>query len=200
VLSGCTPVAPKPVSTTLPPPTGSCTITPDAAATYHVGDQSTFYFDTTGCIGGPLQWSVVAGAIPRGMSGPIFQGQTAGEVDGRPVTEGTYIFTLKATDSLGQTDVENFTISVVAPRAISILPAILPAGLLSSPYQVNLTADGGLPGYLWTLNAGTLPPGMSLTRNMLAGRPTARGTYTFTLRATDSRAASGNRTYSLVIN
>ena len=33
------------------------------------------------------------------MSGPFSQGQTAGAVSGRPITEGNYSFTVQVTDS-----------------------------------------------------------------------------------------------------
>ena len=60
--------------------------------------------------------------------------------------------------------------------------------------------NGGLPGYLWSLGGGALPPGFSLSRNMLfSTRATTKGTYTFTIRATDSRGTIGTRTYTITI-
>lgn len=117
-LSGCTPTPPKPAGTN-PPPSGPCVITPAAPVTYHVGDLSTDYFATTGCdtSTSSVQWLFLAGRIPVGMSGPYFQGQTAGAVSGRPTTQGTYSFRVQVTDSAGATDTETFTITVAPPRA-----------------------------------------------------------------------------------
>jgi hypothetical protein len=203
-LAGCTPKAVTPPPTTTPPPSGGCVINPGAPASYPAGDLATYFLTTTGCVGGPVQWTLVAGSIPPGMGSPIFQGQTAGAVTGRPTTEGTYTFTLKVTDAVGATDTETFTISVVAPRAVTITtPSALPAGSRGKPYQVNLSATGGLPGYLWTLQAGTLPGGMRLSTGSIAsiaGTPTTRGTFSFTVRATDARGATGDRTFSMTIN
>jgi hypothetical protein len=111
-LSGCTPSI-TPVPTTPPPPSGSCVINPSAPGTFPAGTSAVYFFTTTGCVGGPLQWKVIAGAIPTGMSGPNFQGQTAGNIIGTPTLKGTYTFTLLATDATGATDSETFTITIV---------------------------------------------------------------------------------------
>jgi Putative Ig domain len=199
-LSGCTPSI-VPVPTTPPPPSGACVIDPGAPATFHAGDVSVYNFTTTGCIGGPLQWKVAAGAIPTGMSGPNFQGQTAGNLIGTPTLEGTYRFMLQATDGTGATDAEIFTITVTAPRPLTITtPSTQPAGTFGQNYCcVQLAADGGVPGYLWTLRSGTLPPGLQLSRGVIGGTPTRRGTFSFTVRATDSRGATADRTISIAI-
>ena len=63
-----------------------------------------------------------------------------------------------------------------------------------------LSADGGVPGYDWTLRAGALPPGRQLARGVIGGTPTTRGTFTFTIRATDSRGTTADRTFSITVN
>ena len=118
-LSGCTPTV-TPVPPVPAPPTGSCVITPQAPATVTAGTSSTVYFQSTGCNttfnGGatptPVQWKVVAGTIPTGMTGPNFQGTTAANIIGTPSIRGTYQFTLQVTDQVGATDQENFTVNV----------------------------------------------------------------------------------------
>jgi hypothetical protein len=199
-LSGCTPSTTPPPATT-PPPSGSCVIDPAAPATFHAGDNSVYNFTTTGCTGGPLQWRVIAGGIPTGMTGPNFQGQTAGNVIGTPTLEGTYTFTLQATDGTGGTDAETFTITVTEPRPLTITtPSAQPGGTVGQSYCcVRLGADGGVPGYAWTLRAGTIPPGLQLSRDVIAGTPTTRGTFSFTVRATDSRGATADAAFSITI-
>lgn len=200
-LSGCTPTPATPPANQ--PPTGSCVITPGAPATYHAGDLSTYFMSTTGCntSSGPLQWAFVAGRVPVGMTGPFFQGQTAGAVSGRPTTEGTYDFTVRATDSVGATDTETFEITVVAPRPVTVSTATVPNGVVGSSYQVNLGADGGVPGYVWSHTSGTLPSGLQVTtRGALAGVPSARGTFTFTVGVTDSRGTTAHATYTVTIS
>jgi hypothetical protein len=176
-------------------------IDPAAPATFHAGDASVDTFTTTGCTGGPLVWKVVAGVIPTGMSGPNFQGQAAGNLIGTPTLEGTYTFMLQATDATGATDSEIFTITVTAPRPLTITtPSAQPGGVVGQSYCcVQLAADGGVPGYTWTLRSGTLPAGLQLSRGVIGGTPTTRGTFSFTVRATDARAATADRTVSITI-
>jgi Putative Ig domain len=199
-LSGCTPApATPPVAL---PPTGSCVIAPSAPAAFSLGDLSTSFFTTTGCdtSTAPVQWSLVEGQTPLGMGSPVFQGQTGGALSGRPTLEGTYTFTLGVVDSVGATDTETFTITIAAPRPVAVTtdPALRPA-TRGAAYDVLLAADGGLPGYTWSLAAGTLPPGVRVTGGHVAGTPTATGTYTFTVAATDSRGDTGTRTLTLTI-
>jgi hypothetical protein len=118
-ISGCTPSV-TPVPAQPAPPTGSCVITPQAAATLTAGTNSTVYFQSTGCdtttnsgaTPTPVQWKVVAGVIPTGMTGPNSQGTTAANIIGTPSIRGTYQFTLQVTDQVGATDQENFTVNV----------------------------------------------------------------------------------------
>lgn len=118
-LSGCT-VSVVPVPAVPPAPTGSCVITSQAPATLTSGTNSTVYFQTTGCdtttnsgaTPTPVQWKVVAGVIPTGMTGPNSQATTAANIIGTPSIPGTYRFTLQVTDQVGDTDQENFTVNV----------------------------------------------------------------------------------------
>ncbi len=111
-LSGCTPTV-VPVPPVPAPPTGSCVITPQDPVTLTAGANTSVYFLTTGCASSPLQWTVVAGVIPTGMTGPNFQGTTAGNIIGTPSIPKSYQFTLQVTDETGATDQENFTVNVV---------------------------------------------------------------------------------------
>ncbi|MGV8056524.1 MAG: putative Ig domain-containing protein [Smithellaceae bacterium] len=66
-------------------------------------------------------------------------------------------------------------------------PATLPQGQESSLYSYTFTASGTAGGDRWSISAGSLPPGLSLTSNtntsvVLSGTPTTAGTYTFTIK------------------
>lgn len=200
-LAGCTPAPVTPPITDPPPPTGSCVIDPGAPGTLTVGDLQSYFFTTTGCTG-PVQWALVAGRIPPGMDAPVFQGQTAGMVGGRPTTEGTYTFSVQVTDAAGATDIATFTITVVAPRPLTVTTGALPQATPGQAYQVNLAADGGLPNYSWALKSGTLPRGVQLFTgavSAIAGTPTTTGTFVFTVTVTDSRGTTSDRTLSLTV-
>ena len=118
-IPGCTPSI-IPVPPTPAPPTGSCVITAVPSATLALGTNSVVNFSTSGCdtttnsgfTPTPVQWRVVAGSIPTGMSGPNSQGTTAGNIIGIPSIRGTYRFTLQVSDQIGATDQENVTVTV----------------------------------------------------------------------------------------
>ncbi|WP_448624930.1 PKD domain-containing protein [Geodermatophilus sp. URMC 64] len=117
-LSGCTPST-KPV-TAPAAPTGTCVITPADPATLTLNRSTSYLFTTSGCnttfntgaTPTPVQWKVVAGSIPTGMTGPNSQGTDAGNIIGTPTVAGTYTFTLQVTDSADQRDQENVTLTV----------------------------------------------------------------------------------------
>jgi len=58
-------------------------------------------------------------------------------------------------------------------------------------YTDTVDCVGGLSTYTWSVFAGALPPGLALAgattvQETISGTPTTAGTYTFTMRVTDS--------------
>ena len=77
----------------------------------------------------------------------------------------------------------------ITPSAspITVSPASLPTLTAGTSFSQTLTSTGGLAPYTYTLQTGTLPPGLSLSSSgVLSGTPTQRGGYTFSVRSTDS--------------
>ncbi len=64
-----------------------------------------------------------------------------------------------------------------------------PGGLIGKPYDDPLSVFG-IPAPSVSLQAGALPPGLTLAGYDISGTPTHAGTYAFTLRV-DNRATSG---------
>jgi large repetitive protein len=157
-----------------------------------------------------MQWSLVAGRIPPGMTGPHLQGVGSGFVTGRPTTIGTFQFTIRGRDNIGQTDTAVFTINVVAARPVTITTEGFfssPPGprVGESPCCWNLFSDGGTPGYTYAVVAGALPTGTSIVRfsngTRISGTLRAAGTFTFSLVSTDSRGSrSAPKQFTIVVN
>jgi uncharacterized protein (TIGR03437 family) len=100
----------------------------------------------------------------------------------------------------GCPDIQTGNFTVTCPT-ITINPATLPAGTLNAAYNQTLTASGGIAPHTFTLSAGALPSGLTLSAaGALTGTPTQRGTFNFTVKATDVNGCMGTRAYSLVIN
>ncbi len=90
------------------------------------------------------------------------------------------------------------TANFSAPVSIST-GAALTAGLMGTPYNLQLVATGGTGTFTWTLNGGTLPQGLTLSAGgLLAGTPGASGDYAFTVAAT-SGSLNGTRDVTLSI-
>jgi hypothetical protein len=87
------------------------------------------------------------------------------------------------------------------PVPVTIATASLPAGTVGVAYSTALSARGGTGPYTFAISSGTLPGGVALSSaGVLAGTPTAAGTVTLGLTATDSLGATGSESLSLAIN
>lgn len=65
----------------------------------------------------------------------------------------------------------------------------------------SLNATGGTAPYAWTLESGSLPPGINLNGDgTFSGTTTASGLYTFTARAMDSLGTSDMADFTLLVN
>lgn len=71
---------------------------------------------------------------------------------------------------------------------LSISTSELPSGAIGEPYIVFLDADGGIEPYSWSLDSGSLPPGLELDTlsGMIIGYPEESGVYPCSLGVKDS--------------
>ncbi|WP_439449035.1 putative Ig domain-containing protein [Stenotrophomonas sp. ATs4] len=146
-------------------------------------------YPTTALIGGggiqPYTFAVSSGGLPPGLA------LNAGSITGTPTTQGTFAFSVTATDSTAGTPLTGtagYSITVAAPT-ISVTNAPS-AAAINTPYSFSLTGAGGIAPYSYTLDGGTtLPAGLVLASNgTISGTPTVLGLKNFTVRITDSSA------------
>jgi len=82
---------------------------------------------------------------------------------------------------------------------VSITTSSLAGGVVGTSYSQTLAATGGTSPYTWT-SAGALPGGLNLSSaGVISGEPTSAGTYTFTVKATDSATPKASASASLTI-
>ena len=142
----------------------------------------------------------LTGALPAGVT---FSGNT---LSGTPTVPGSYAISVTATDTqltgAGSpfTITQAYTLDVPAPTIV-VDPATLPAVTAGVAYSQAITASGGVGPYGFTVTAGALPAGLTLSSTgTLAGTPTTSGTFNFTVTATDANGQTGTRAYTLTVN
>jgi hypothetical protein len=142
---------------------------------------------------GPYTFAVSSGALPSGINL-----SSAGLLSGTTTATGPFSVTIRAFDAGEFSGTRAYTLTVVAPT-IALSPASLPAGTVGTTYHQAITASGGQAPYTYAVTAGSLPAGLTLSGGVLTGTPTASGTSTFTVTATDANLFTGSRAYSLTI-
>jgi hypothetical protein len=92
----------------------------------------------------------------------------------------------------------NFTVQPC--NGIQITTTNLPDGQANSYYNIQLQASSCNGNFNWSLNSGTLPPGLTLySGGPLNGTPSASGTYYFSVHVSDGSGNSTNQSFSLFI-
>jgi uncharacterized delta-60 repeat protein len=129
-------------------------------------------------------------------------------IGGTPTVAGTETFTITATDSLGVTGSNSYSVTV-NPTLTGLSPAALPADpVYVLPYSQVIAAEGGTNPTL-TVSAiqnpipGLVVPASGTSSITISGTPTAPGTETFTVTATDSVGppfATTSTTYTITAN
>ncbi|MEW6365850.1 MAG: putative Ig domain-containing protein [Acidobacteriota bacterium] len=146
----------------------------------------------------PYTYAVTSGALPDALA--LSPG--TGEIYGTPTAEGTFSFTVTATDSLSCAGSRQYTIEVASCPTIVVNPQTLPDGAVGIEYSQTIAASGGTPPYAYLVSGGGLPPGLALDAvgGTIAGRPAAEGTYSFTVAVYDNRICSATHDYAIKID
>ena len=143
---------------------------------------------------GTVTYALTAGSLPAGL---ILS--SSGIISGIPSVIGAYNFTVTATDSsipTPLTKTQVFNVNIMAAVPMNILPLVLPTMTQGVAFSQVLSVSGGVGPYTYSITAGALPTGLTLTTGgTLSGTPTLNGSYTFTITVTDSLGAISHRAY-----
>jgi hypothetical protein len=129
---------------------------------------------------------------------------SGGLLSGTPGSAGTFSIIVTVTDSSTPTQMtasQSFSILISSNAVLAIVaPSPVQNAAVASPYYLGLTASGGTPPYIWLVASGMLPSGISLTSGgVLAGTPTAPGTFNFTLEVRDAASATATLPLGLTV-
>ncbi len=147
------------------------------------GAVNTAYSQTLTAAGGvpPYVWSLGAGgSLPPGLS----LNTATGVISGTPADASSLTFSVKVTDSVGDTGFGTFTINILAPLRMGG-PNPLPVSV-GAKISHDFSASGGQPPYRWS--AANLPAGLNLdaSSGTLSGAMATAGSSTFALRVADA--------------
>jgi large repetitive protein len=99
-------------------------------------------------------------------------------------------------------DVQFFVghVSIVSP--VKAQPSKPPHASVGAAYMQQLAGAGGTGPYAdWSVESGSLPPGLVLSPSgLLSGTPTLRGSFTFVVTLVDAHNVPGATTLTLVVN
>ncbi len=161
----------------------------------HAGTAYSQAFTQTGGAGAGT-FTISAGVLPTGLT--LAGG---GLLSGTPAVNGTFNFTVRATDNNACTGERAYTLFLNPPCAtITVNPATLANGFAGAAYNQTLTASPA-GSYTFAVTAGALPGGLTLANvGTLTGTPANAGTFNFTVTVTDNTGCTGTRAYSVIIS
>lgn len=137
---------------------------------------------------GPFTYQWYRGVTPVGISSPTFTIASVQAGD-----QGEY--TVEVTNAQGSATSGAAVVTVNGALAIST--SSLPQATVGQSYSTALAATGGVSTRTWSLAAGILPAGLSLSSTgQISGTPTAPARAPVTVRVTDS---SGSATGALIL-
>ncbi len=131
----------------------------------------------------PYAWNLGSGSLPPGLSL-----SRAGVLSGTPTSAGGFGISVNVADSEQPPSVASAMLPISINPALQVTTTTLPNGSPSVFYSATLAASGGIAPYSWTITQGSLPIGLTLnaTSGVISGTPTATGTSSFTVQASDS--------------
>lgn len=100
------------------------------------------------------------------------------------------------------TDTWSYTIESAAQGSPTITtPSPLTTRTQGASFSETFTATGGTSPYTWSVIAGSLPPGTTLSSGgVFSGTPSATGPYNFTVKIVDAVAAEDNQALAIIVN
>ncbi len=115
---------------------------------------------------------------------------------------GTYdeVITINGSNNVTTTVGALFSVTIPA-NAPTITTTTLAQGTVGTVYDQTILATGTSP-IVWSVTAGSLPPGLNLNSNtgVISGTPTTSGTFNFTVMASNNISPDDTKDFSIIVN
>jgi hypothetical protein len=150
---------------------------------------------TNGALSGAnVHWQQLSTGLPSGLTLG-----TDGSITGTPLAAGKGTFTIQASDGAGDLATETLTLNI--NNNLAIFPVTPPEATTNEAYSLQLISVNGTGTVTWAVSSGSLPAGVTLdsSKGLLSGTPTQSGTYTFTVKATDSASTPNTASMPLTL-
>ena len=172
------------------------TVTGPESITVSAAGSLTLTSPPNGTVGTPYSGviGVAAGTAPYScviVSGTLPAGLTLGSgclITGTPAMAGTSNLTVTAIDSSSPIKTTTGPVSLtILPSGLTLALSTLPDATVGVAYSATIGVSGGTAPYTCLQTGGALPGGLSLSAScVVSGTPTAAGSFTLQVKATDS--------------
>ncbi len=145
----------------------------------------------------PITWSLSSGTLPPGITL-----STSGLLTGPATTDGTYSFTVQASDSSSPPQVVTASeqIAVVEPVKIVSSPT-WPAACVNQPYTFAMEGSGGIVPFFWGfISNHWMGINPDTSTGVFSGSSAVTGTFTGRVFLTDATGNGVSQTISLTVN
>lgn len=148
---------------------------------------------------GPYTFSVTPDAMLAGLTLT-----PDGLLSGTPTAAGFFPFTVTVTDDRGLASSVNYALEIkAAPLVVDPVPPVAPVA--GADYSFQIPTSGGTGPFIFAVTSGNLPRGLILDpgTGVISGRPTAVGSFAFTVTVTDGGTvgapATASSNYTVVV-
>ena len=122
------------------------------------------------------------------------------QIDTTKLSSGDHTLAVRLLDAGGNSTIIGSRTVTIQNASLLIATTVVPKGKKGEFYDFSFTAGNGRAPFSWALISGSLPAGLSMNAaGRISGTPSVFGTFSFSVKVTDSVNASAAGSFSMVI-